>query len=122
MAASHSDQAFLAAEPAFQARVGAALLQACVNIYNEGWAVPFHRERSRFAAQVIGNTSAAINYRAMFAATVAVDPTVIADATSGGTVTLDVNNAAAKQALVTDAHIDSAIASQFNTFFQTPGN
>lgn len=120
MAATHLDQSFLAAEQTFQNRVGAALLQACVSIYNEGWAVPFHRERAQFAAQVIANTNSTVSYKAMFAAVVATDPTVIADATSGGTVPIDVNNAAAKQALVTDAHIDAAIASQFNAFFRTP--
>lgn len=122
MAASRKDMYILSTDPTFQNRVGAALLSAAISIYNEGWAVAFHRERASFASQIITQSVGGPDYRIMFANAVATDTSVIADATQAGTVVLTVANVAAQAALVTDAHIDTAIAGQFNAFFRTPGN
>jgi len=59
-------------------------------------------------------------YKSLFAISVANDTSVISDATAAGTVVLTGVNAAAQAALVTDAHLDAAISSQFNSFFRTP--
>jgi hypothetical protein len=60
-------------------------------------------------------------YKVLFANTVATDANVSGDATVAGTVPLTTGNVATQAALVTDAHIDNAISSQFNSFFRTPG-
>lgn len=122
MAASHNDSYQLSQEPTFQNRVQVSLLAACVAISNEGWGVAFHRERSTFASQVLISPNTPTNYVGLFTNTVANDSTCLADATVGGTVSLTSGNRAAQAALVTDAHIDAAIASQFNSFIREPAN
>lgn len=122
MAASRSDQFQLGQDTVFQGRVQASLIAACVAIGNEGWAVPFHRERSTFASQILSATGGQSAYVTLFAASVATDPTCIADATQGGTVVLTTANRAGQAALVTDAHIDAAVSAQFNTFIREPGS
>ena len=119
MTASHSDQNMLSTDTTFQGRVRAALILACVSIANEGWAVAFHRERSTYAAQVLNSPD---TYKTLFANSVATDASVISDATAAGTVILTTANVAAQAALVTDVHIDNAIAGQFNTFFRCPAS
>jgi hypothetical protein len=59
---------------------------------------------------------------ALFSNTVANDTNVINDATAAGTVVLTSGNRATQQALVTDAHIDLAIASSFNSFIREPAS
>lgn len=122
MAASHSDSNVLASNATFQGRVGASLYAACVSIANEGWSVAFHRERSTFCVQILTNTATINPYVALFANTVATDASVLSDATQAGTVVLTTGNVAAQQALVTDAHIDAAVSSQFNSFVREPSN
>lgn len=116
MAASRNDSYQLSQDPGFQHRVQASLLAACVAISNEGWTVVFHRERASFAQQILSN--AQNTYVVLFSNTVATDPNVLADATQGGTVSLGSStvNVATQAQLITDAHIDSAIAGQFNSF------
>ena|SRR6202521_4788291 len=122
MAASRSDQYQLSQDPTFQNRVQESLLAACIAISNEGWAVPFHRERSTFGTEVLKATGAPSSYVLWFSTTAATDTNVIADATQAGTVVLTSGNRAAQAALVTDAHIDNAIAAEFNSFIREPGN
>lgn len=123
MAASRSDEFQLSQDVTFQGRVQASLLAACVSIANEGFSVAFHRERSRFASTILSAiNNPQVNYVQLFSNSVSTDPTVIADATQGGTVVLTSANRAAQAALVTDAHIDAAVSAQFNSFIVVPGN
>lgn len=117
MAASYSDQQFLAADAVFQNRVRQSLVAACISIKNEGNAIAFHRERETYCVSVMNSPD---TFKLIWAMAVAANASVIGDATVAGTVVLTAGNAAAQAALVTDAHIDTAIASDFNTFFRTP--
>src|SRR6266849_4450394 len=118
MAASRADSAVLASDPTFQNRVRESLVAACQAIAGEGFTVAFHRERSRFAAQVV---EAPDSFKTTFAILCATDTNVLADATQAGTVVLTSGNVAAQAALVTDAHLDAAISAEFNTFIVEPG-
>lgn len=123
MAASYSDQQFLAADPTFQNRVRQSLLNACIAVKAESpITTPFHREREAFCVGVI---TAPDSFKVIVAQSVATNASVIGDATQAGTVALSGANAAAQAALVTDAHLDSAISSivfgSANSFFRTPG-
>jgi hypothetical protein len=60
------------------------------------------------------------SYKTMFSMSVATDLNCINDATASGTVTLTAGNTAAQAALVTDAHIDTAISGQYNAFLTLP--
>lgn len=122
MAAGRNDMYQLSQDPVFQNRVQASLLAACVAIANEGWAVPFHRERATFAAQVLSSNGSQATYVTLFANAVATDANVIADATQAGTVALTPANRATQALLVTDAHIDNAISGQFNSFIREPSS
>lgn len=115
MAASRSDMNLLGTDGGFQGRVRAALILACVNIAGEGFAVPFHKQRAEFAAQIL---NAPDQFKPLFASSAATDLTVVGDATAAGTVVLAQANLAAQAALVTDGHIDNAIAAEFNAFIQ----
>lgn len=116
---NYSDQQILAGDVTYQNRVRQALLKACYTIKNEAVTVAFHRERETMAIAMVNQPD---TFKILFAQTTAIDAAVIADATVGGTVPLTTGNVAAQAALVTDAHLDAAIAAQFNTFFRTPGN
>lgn len=122
MTITYSDKYQLAQEPTFQNRVQTSLIAACISISNEGWAVAFHRERADFCRQVLLSPASPTNYVALFSNAVATDAGVIGDATQAGTVVLTAGNRATQQALVTDAHIDTAIASAFNSFIREPAN
>lgn len=123
MAASRSDEYQLSQSPAFQNRVQASLIAACVAIGTEGWTVLFHRERSTFAANILSaNGTTQTSFVQLFANAAATDPNLIADATTGGTIVLTSTNRDAQGALVTDAHIDAAISGQFNSFIRLPSN
>jgi len=63
-------------------------------------------------------TSNQAAYVTLFANAVATNATVLSDATQAGTVVLTTGNVAAQAALVTDAHIDAAIAGMFNAFIR----
>lgn len=117
MAASYSDKYTLTTDPTFQHRVQQAMTQACQNIQTEGWLTPFHRERSRYCAQILNSPG---TYLPLFVNVVANDSAVISDATAAGAVVLTAANVAAQAALVTDAHMDNAVSANFNSFFPTP--
>lgn len=94
------------------------MIAASIAIYNEGWGVAFHRERQSLAVSIM--TSPEL-WKPLFANGVATDTNCISDATQAGTVALTGGNMATQAALVTDAHIDAAVSSQFNCFARTPG-
>jgi hypothetical protein len=120
MAASYSDQQFLAADPAFQNRVRQSLLAQSIAVKTEAVTTAFHRERETFAVAVINNPD---SFKTIVAQSVATNAAVISDATQAGTVVISGANAVAQAALVTDVHIDAAITSiVFNGFFRTPAN
>jgi hypothetical protein len=120
MAASHSDSFQLSQDTIFQGRVQQAFVQAGISIANEGWAVAFHRERARFISNALQSAASLAAVTALFTAAVSTDANCLADATVGGTIPITGANRVAQAALVTDAHIDSAISSQFNTFILEP--
>jgi hypothetical protein len=115
---NYNDQQLLAADGTFQNRVRQALLMACNSIKNEAVTTAFHREREAF---LVGVSNGGDNYKAIVSQSVVTNASIIGDATVGGTVPLTVGNVATQAALVTDVHIDTAIASNFNSFFRTPG-
>ena len=116
---NYNDKLLLASDVTFQGRVRQSLLAACSAIKNEGNAVAFHRERETF---LIGVMNQPDTYKILFANIVADDTNCINDATVNGTVPLTGGNAATQAALVTDAHIDTAISANFNSFFRTPAS
>jgi hypothetical protein len=116
MAISYNDKYLLANEPTFQNRVKMSLIAACIAIKNEAVGA-YHSERETFAVAVMNNPE---GFKALVANGVSTDTNVINDATATGATILTTANIAAQQALVTDPHIDTAIASQFNSFFRTP--
>ncbi len=117
MAVSYNDKALLAADPSFQSRVRQSLIAACVSIKNEAASTAFHRERETFLVGVMNSPE---SYKTLFSNAVANDASVISDATAAGTVVLTGANTSTQAALVTDAHIDTAVSSAFNSFFRTP--
>lgn len=114
---NYSDKQLLSADPLFQNRVRQALLTACTSIKNEAVTTAFHRERETFLTGVMNSPE---TFKVLFANAAANDALVIADATVGGTVPLNSGNAGTQAVLVTDPHIDTAIAASFNSFFRTP--
>jgi len=116
---NYNDKQLLSAEPTFQNRVRQALLVACSNIKNEGAAVAFHRERETFLVGVMNQPDV---FKILFAQVVAGDSLCIGDATVAGATPLTAGNVATQAALVTDAHIDTAVSANFNSFFRTPAN
>lgn len=117
MAASRSDMYFLSTDPTFQNRVRASMVAAAISVTTEAWTVAFHRERDTYAVAILNSPD---SYKLLFANAVATDANCISDATQAGTVVLSGGNVVTQAALVTDAHIDAAISSQFNSFFRTP--
>lgn len=119
MAVSYNDKQLLSQDATFQSRVKMALVAACIQIKSEAVTTAFHRERETFLTAVMNSPD---TFKANAATGVATDALVIGDATAGGTVALTSGNVATQAALVTDAHIDTAISGQFNSFFRTPAN
>lgn len=121
MASTNHDMWQLAQDATFQNRVQASLTKTCIAISTESpTSVPFHRERAIFVVQVLSSPLAPTNWVQLFTNSVATDANCISDATQAGTVALTGANVAAQAALVTDAHIDSAISGQFNSFIREP--
>lgn len=116
---NYSDKALLSGDATFVNRVRQSLIAACVAIKNESAATAYHREREGLVVAVMNQPD---SYKTLFAMAVATDANVIGDATQAGSVPLTGGNVATQAVLVTDAHIDTAIASQFNSFIRTPGN
>jgi hypothetical protein len=119
MATSRSDMNVLSTDPGFQNRVRASLISASISITTESRTTAFHRERETYAVAILNSPD---SFKLLFANSVATDASVISDATQVGTVVLTSGNVATQAALITDAHIDNAIAGQFNSFFRTPAN
>jgi hypothetical protein len=117
MAASRNDSYVLGTNAAFLGRVQASMVAACVAIAAEGSATANHIFRIQLVHAILSSPTSQANYATMFALTVATDTTVLADATQGGTVALGAN-VGTQQALVTDAHIDTAVAGQFTAYCQ----
>jgi hypothetical protein len=119
-----NDMFVLANASAFTQRVASALFAACANIASEGWAVPFHRERSTFVVQVLSNTSSPNPYVQLFANAAATNLTVVSDATQASTnyTVLTTANVAAQVANITDTDINNAVAACFNSFVREPSN
>jgi hypothetical protein len=117
---NYADQTLLASDVTFQNRVRQSLLKAGGAIKSESpVTTPFHRERETFLVAASNQPDV---FKITVAQSVVTDAGVIGDATVGGTVPLTSGNVAAQAALVTDAHLDTAISSLYNTFFRTPGN
>ncbi len=115
---NYADKALLSADPIFIGRVRQAMIGSCISIMNEATkTTPYSRERETFGAACMNQPD---SYKLLFAMSVATDATVIAAATSSGATPLTSGNVAAQAVLVPDSAIDTAIASQFNTFFRTP--
>ena len=104
-----TDQVNLAANVNFQNRVQQSMIAAAIAISNEALTTGYHNLRAKLAKAII-NTPA--SYAPLFTKAVVTDATVQADA---GTVTGA--NSDTQQALVTDAHINNAVSSVFNSFF-----
>jgi hypothetical protein len=118
MAASRADQAILAADPTFINRVRQSLIAACISISNEGYSGgAIHKQRAQRAGAILNLPD---TYKPIYAVSAATDANVISDATAAGTVVLTAANVAAQAALVTDAHLDTAMSAQFNSFFDPP--
>lgn len=114
MAASYSDKYVLSADQGFQNRVRTALLTYCGTVItNDTNATLYSKERRARAVAIVNQPE---NFKPLYANAAALDALVIGDATNGGTVVLTAGNIAAQAPLVTDAHIDAAIAAQFNYF------
>src|SRR5215469_3462090 len=112
---SLADQSLLASDSTFIGRVRESLGATCIAITTEAVTTAYHYPRAGLPTQILGNFIVQNNpdWAKLFAMTVATDANVISDATVGGTVVLTVANAPAQAALVTDAHINAAISSQF---------
>jgi hypothetical protein len=112
-----NDSYWLSQDTTFQGRVRSGMITAAISIVNEGWAVAFHRERQTYAVSVMNQPDV---YKLLFTNAVSTDANCLSDATAAGTVALTSGNAATQAALVTDAHINNAISSMWNSFFRTP--
>lgn len=120
-----SSSANLAADTSFQARLKVRLYVAIQNVYSNNGSniapdsVLLYTRRKNFGIQILqamaGGTP---NWPIIFAEGVASDATVISDATGNSTTDVTSGNSGTQQLLVTDAHIDNAIAAQFNSYLQ----
>lgn len=115
----------LAADSTFQMRVKFRLWTAIQNVYSNNGAnitpdgVLLYNRRRQFAVFIEQTFNGGTpNWPFIMAQGVATDTTVLSDATSGLTIDVTPGNAEAQGLLVTDAHIDNAIASQFNSYLQ----
>lgn len=117
---NYNDKQLLSSDVTFQNRVRQAMMAGCTAVKNESpVTVPFHRERETYVVGIMNQPDV---FKLLFAYACASDSLCIGDATVGGTVPLTTGNVQAQAALVTDAHIDTALGANFNTFFRTPAN
>lgn len=116
MPASLSDSNILGTNSVFLGRVQGSLLAACVAIAAEGLAVLLHPARMQLVHQILASPTSLTSWSTIFALAVATDTTVLADATAAGTVVLTGANVLTQQALVTDAHINTAVSARYNAF------
>ena len=97
------DQVTLASDNIFQGRVRQSMIATAIAIANEGWAVALHERRAKLVTLIMNNPG---SYAPLFTNAVATDATVQASA-----------GVPAVQANVTDANINNAVSSVFNSFF-----
>lgn len=102
--AALSDQVALSADTNFQSRVRQAIIAAAIAISNEAVSTGFHDLRAKLARAVMNQPD---TYAPLFAKAVVTDATVQSDYTGGGNL----------QTAVTDAHINNAVSSMWNSFF-----
>ena len=110
---SYLDQANLALDPTFQKRVQSAMVTGALTIQAESSTVANHYRRVSLSVLILNNPA---TYSALFVQSVATDASVISDATANSTVAITSGNAATQAALVTDAHILSALNNQINSY------
>lgn len=127
-APSLSDIGLLGSDPTFTQRVRSAMITAAIAISSDGLSTGINVKRH---AQVASIMSSPDSWKSMFSAAVATDTNVGADAIVGATpdahgnylvqqVTVNgvtTGNSSSQAVLVTDAHITTAVASMFNSFF-----
>lgn len=113
---SYQDANVLGVNLTFIGRVQSAMLSAAISIFNEGIAVNNHAPRVQLIHNMLASPTQITNFANMFSLAVATDATVLGDATQANTVPLTTSNIQTQQALITDAHISSAVAAQFNAF------
>ena len=101
--ATLADQVTLAADTTFQNRVRQAIVAAAIAISNESETTAFHKSRLTLAKAIMLQPS---TWSPLFAMAVAGDSLIGTDVGSPPT-----------QANATDAHINSAISANFNSFF-----
>jgi|SRR5271166_3738098 len=119
---TYNDMYILSQCAAFQNRIQAALLQACVNIASEGWGVPFHRERAQAVIDYLSSSARLTGVVSLFSSSCSTDAASIAAATIAATnyTPLTTVNITAQQALITDIQIFSAVSGQFNAYIREP--
>jgi hypothetical protein len=100
-----ADQYTLSQDSNFQHRVQEAIVSAAIAIQNEASNVAFHPQRVLLAAKVLTNPG---GYASVLATGIATDANVGTDAGSPP-----------NSSLVTDAHITSAVSSQWNAYATT---
>lgn len=107
---SLSDEYLLSTDSTFQTRIRAAMFETALAVAFESPNTANHQVRLAFAVICVNSPD---TIKAQLSGTVATDANVIADATVGGTVTITSLNLVTQAALVTDAHIRSAIIGQW---------
>jgi hypothetical protein len=120
MAASLLDMEVLATDATFQNRVQTAIVSAALAISTENpTTVPFHAARKQLASSILLGPTGTVNYKSLFSISVASDATVSSQASTqaGGPITTA--NVAAAAAAVTDAAINAAVSSQWNSFISS---
>ena len=117
-----NDMYVLSQNPAFQNRVQASFLLQCNNVAADGWAVPFHRERTSAIAGWLASQANLNSAVLMFSFSSATNQIVIDAATVAAKnyTPLTSANAAAQQALITDTQINNAVSSNINTYIREP--
>lgn len=114
MAVSYNDKTILGADALFVNRVRAAILAyANGTVVGEAKTTAYNNRRYPFAISILNSSD---SFKQRFAYVVALDTSVINDATSSGSTALTTGNVDTQQASVTDAHIDTAVAAAFNSF------
>jgi hypothetical protein len=115
MTVTRSDMTILGDDALFVDRVRASLVLYCQGtVIGEAASTAYHDKRNAFAIAVLNSPN---SFKQRVAYSVATDSNVIGDATTGGTVALDTGNVDTEQANVADTHLDSAVSSMFNSFF-----
>jgi len=111
---SLADESLLATDATFQSRVRAAMLETALAVAFESPTTANHQNRLGYAVVCMNNPD---GQKLFLAGTVATDASVISDATVVGTVVLILSNLAAQAALVTDAHIRTAVNGSWSVLF-----